>query len=132
MLAHEEVACNLQFRRHREVQHRCLETVLGISLSILVDSCGVAQLPVVVVVVGQGLAQVRLRVDVEVLLRETAGTRLVVTIAVSTHEGALHVSQERRSDRRTLVITLGRTVVTDVACLVSKRSIEANRQFVAQ
>ena len=55
-----------------------------------------------------------------------------MTIAVGAQEGALHIGQERRSNRSTLVVGLRSAIITDVTCLVGKRSIEAHLQLLGQ
>ena len=63
---------------------------------------------------------------------EASPTRLVVTVAVSTHEGTLHVCQESGRRRCTLIVTSRCTIVADVAGLVRERSVEAYRQGLRQ
>ena len=128
MLAHEEVRVNLVLRRNGEVQHGVLETVLGLSLRILVDGSGVTQSPVVIGIIGQGLSEVRLSFKVIVAVREPAPSCLVVTIAVRAHKRALDISKECRRRRGSLVVALRCSVVAEVTGLVSKRDVESHTQ----
>ena len=58
MLREGEVTGEAELRGDRQVQHGVLQAVLVLTVAILVDGCGVTQLPVVVLVVGQRLGEV--------------------------------------------------------------------------
>ena len=127
MLRKGEVTGQTELWCHRQVEHRVLQTVLILSLAILVDSSRVTQLPVIILIVGQSLGQVRLLFNVKVTVGKTSHT-----IAVGAHERALDISQETRSGGCTFVIAGRGTVVTDATGDVTKRSIESDRETLTK
>ena len=127
MLAQEKVGVELELRGHRQVQHRVLETVLDIALTITVDGCGVGQFPVVFRIAGKGLFQIALVFYIQMLFIDLATYN-----GVGADERTLHIGQESRRRGSAFIIAFGSTVVAQIARLIGKRSIEANAKVFGQ
>ena len=79
---------------HCEIKHRVLKTVFIRGITVFIERHRVGQPPVVVIVVSQGLIQIRLIIDVEVP-RQIGLRSTDMCIVVRAHEGALDISEER-------------------------------------
>ena len=88
VLHQREVAVDLILGTHAQVEHGVLKAVLVFTLSIFVESGGVTETVVIVLVLhrGEGLVEIAL-VDHVILRRR----ELATAIAVGAHEGALHI-----------------------------------------
>ncbi len=117
----------LELRRDAEVDHGVLEAVLVFGLTILQDGHRVGQLPVVILHMGQRLAEVVLVGDVEEGVADRAAR-----ISVGREHGALHISQERGRGGCAVGVVGRRTVVAEVARLVGKACVEAHTELARE
>ena len=127
VFAERKMCIELESGLDGKAQHGVLEIVFVLRLAVFQYGQRITQLPVVIVVSGQGFVKVCLVRHVQMVF-----VNLPSGEGIRTKHGSLGVCQERRRRGCPFLIARGSRIVTQVAGNIGKRRVETYVQLAAQ